>query len=199
MNPLFLLRDCLARAFARKWIPAALLILFLSSTVCGIVFIKTPVFYEYHLRVCDRFLDRVVYSDRSVFLIFLERGAGNLLLLALILAGGIHPAALLLPAVVVAYRAYLFGGTLAILFTVYGASGAFVAFALYLPVQIAVCAVLLIASALSFARAFCFRFCGADLKGLLSDCLALAAALFAAGLIEMLLLGALFHPLGNLI
>ncbi len=167
--------------------------------MCGIVFIKTPAFYEYHLKICDRFLDRVCYSDRSVFLIFLERTAGNALLLVLVLAGGLHPACLPLPAVVLLYRSYTFGGTLAILFSVYAFPGAVVAFVLYLPIHLLVDVALLLAAGTSVCRAFCFSFCAGDWKELLCDFLAFLALLVLICLLETVLLLALFHPLGNLL
>lgn len=167
--------------------------------MCGIVFVKTPAFYEYHLKLCNRFLDRVCYSDRSVFLIFLERTAGSALLLALVLAGGLHPACLPLPVLVLLYRSYTFGGTLAILFSVYTFPGAIVALALYLPVHLLIDAALLLAAGVSFWRAFCFSFCAGDLKDLVFDFLAFLALLTLICLLEMVLLLALFHPMGNLL
>ncbi len=194
-----MLKELFLRAFQRKWIVLCLFLLLLSSTMCGIVFIKTPTFYEYQLRICDRFLDRVCYSDRSVFLIFIERTAGCALLLFLVLIGGVHPAALALSAMVMAFRGYTFGGTVAILFSVYGMSGAIVAFALYIPIRILADGVLLLAAAVSFSRAFCFRFCAGDIKELLADFLLLSVLILMICLLEAVLLAALFHPLGNLL
>ena len=165
--------------------------------MCGIVFIKTPAFYEFHLKQCDRFLDRVCYSDRNVFVIFLERTAASALLLAL--AGGLHPVCLPIPVLVLLYRSYTFGGTLAVLFSVYSFPGAVVAFALYLPVHLLIDAILLLAAGVSFWRAFCFSFCAGDLKELLFDFLAFLAFLALVCLLEMILLLALFHPMGNLL
>ena len=199
MNPLFLLRDCVLRAFERKWAPVCLLILFLVSTICGLAFIKTPSFYEYHLKVCDRFLDRVCYSDRSVFLIFLERTTGNALMLGLLVFSGVHPAGLVLATTVIAFRGYLFGGTLAILFTVYGASGVFVALVLFLPVHLLLDAVFLLAGSCSFCRAFRFRFCMSDFRDLLFETLPLLALIVIICIFEGILLLVLFHPVGNLL
>ena len=167
--------------------------------MCGIVFIKTPVFYDYHLKLCDRYLDRVCYSDQNVFLIFLERTAGNALLLVLVLAGGLHPAALPLPAVVLFYRSYTFGGTLSVLFSVYAFPGAVVAIALYLPIHLLIDAALLLAAGVSLCRAFSFTFCAGDFKELLADLLFFLALVALICLVEMLLLLALFHPMGNLL
>lgn len=167
--------------------------------ICGLALVQTPVFYDYHLNLCDRFLDRVCYSDKSVFLIFLERTTGNALVLLLLLAGGIHPAALLLPSAVLCYRAYTFGGTLAVLFSVYRAAGALVAFVLYLPVHLALDAIFLLAATLSASRAFCFRFLFCDFKELFTDFLFLLLAVALVCFLEMLLLGVLFHPIGNLL
>lgn len=197
MNPLFYARDCFARTFEKKWIPVLLFSLFLLFCILGIVLVGTPAFYDYHLDLCDRFLDRVCYSSRSVVLIFFERAAGSSLLVVLVSTGGIHPAALLLPSVTIAYRAYTFGGTLAILFSVYRAAGALVAFALYLPIHLLLDAVLLAAASLAFHRAFRFRM--RSWREFFSDLLVLCAAAVLICLLEMLLLGILFHPLGNLL
>lgn len=197
MNPLFLCKDLLCRACERKIVPILLFLALLTSTMCGIIFIRTPAFYEFHLRQCDRFLDRVCYSDRNVFVIFLERTAGLLLLVALVLAGGAHPALLPLPAAVLLYRGYTFGGTLAVFFSVYGFSGAMVVFALYLPIHLLADALLLIGASLSCLRAFSQR--GAPLRELGCDFLLLAALAALLCLIEMVLLLALFHPMGNLL
>lgn len=199
MRPLFFLQSCISRALSRKWWMVFLILALLCSSMCGIVFIKTPAFYEYHLKICDRFLDRVCYSDRNVFVIFLERTAGNALLLILVLAGGLHPACLPLPVVTLLYRFYTFGGTLAILFSVYAVPGAVVALALYLPIHLLVDAVFLLAAGISFSRAFFFSFCESDLKELLIDFLALFCLIALVCLLEMVLLLALFHPLGNLL
>lgn len=195
MSPLFSFKDCFFRAFQRKIIIVIAVLLLLCSTMCGIIFAKTPAFYEYHLKMCDRFLDRVCYSDRSVFLIFLERTAGNALLLVLVLAGGLHPALLPIPAVVLVFRGYACGGTLTILFSVYGFSGALVALALYLPIRLlADCALLLGAG-----NACACAFLRGGPRELLCDFLPLFLFIAAVCLLEMILLLALFHPMGNLL
>lgn len=198
MNPVFYVRDCLCRAAERKKTLIAFLVLFLAGFILGIVFITTPAIYDYHLTICDRFVDRVCFSDRSVFEIFLERTLGNGLLLLIAMAAGIHWACCILPPIVIGYRAYTFGGSLYIFFTVYRVSGAFIVVALYLPVHLFVDAVLLCASLLSFGRATRFSFGKSDWTALFCDFLCLFLMLVAIGLVEMLLLLALFHPLGNI-
>lgn len=199
MNPLSLLRELLLRAVERKWAMVSLLFLFICGTMCGIIFIKTPTFYEYHLKICDRFLDRVCYSDRSVFLIFIERTAGNVFFLILLLIGGLHPAALIIPATALVFRAYTFGGTLTILFSTYEISGALVAFALYLPIHLMLDILFLIAASLSFFRAFCFRFESGAFRELFFDFFICTIIICLICLIEAFILGVLFHPLGNLL
>lgn len=193
------LRDLFSRALSQKIVLFCLLALTLCSTVCGIVFIKTPAFFDYHLKICDRFLDNVCYSDRSVFLICIERTAGCAFYLLLILLGGLHPAALVLPSCALVFRAYNFGGTMAILFSVYKFSGAIVVFTLYLPIHLLLDLVLFAAASVSFSRAFCFRFCTSDLKDLLLDFLLFLLLVFLVCVAEAILLGVFFHPLGNLI
>lgn len=199
MSPLFCVKETILRAFERKWAIAVLLLLVFASTVCGIVLVRTPAFYEFHLRVCDRYLNRVCYSDTSVFLIFFERTAGGLSLLLLVMCGGLHPAALLLPTSALALRGYLFGGSLAILFTVYRAAGALVVFTVYLPVHLLLDALLLLAAANSFCRALRFRFCAWDFKELLLDAAVFAALVAVCFLLEAFLLGVLYHPIGDLL
>ena len=167
--------------------------------MCGIIFIKTPVFYDYHLKLCDRFLDRVCYSDRSVFLIFLERTAGNALLLALVCIGGLHPVCLPLPAIVLLYRSYTFGGTIAVLFSAYAFPGAAVAVALYIPIHLLIDCILFIAAGAALTRAFSFSFCADDRRELALEYLCFLACIVLVCLLEMVLLLALFHPMGNLL
>lgn len=198
MNPFFHVRDCFSRALTRKKTLIVFLLLFLAGIVLGLIFITTPAIYDYHLTICDRFVNRVCFSDRSVFEIFLERLFGNGLLLLLTVAAGIHWAGCIFPPIVLGYRAYTFGGSLYIFFSVYRISGAFIVVALYLPVHILVDAVLCCASTLSYARAPHFGFAKPDWLSLLTDLGCLFLLLIAIGLIELLLLMALFHPLGNI-
>lgn len=164
--------------------------------MCGIVFIKTPTFFDYYLKACDRFLDSVCYSDRSVVLICLERTAGSTFFLLLVLIGGIHPAALVLPTSALAFRAYTFGGTTAILFSVYKVSGALVFFTLYLPIQLLLGIVFLAAASLSFSRAFRFCFQCDDFRVLFVDFVIFFVLILLVCIFEALLLGVLYHPLG---
>ena len=199
MNLLFCVRECVCRALSRKKTLAIFAVVFLVGVIVGLCCIKTPAIYGYHLKLCDRFIDRVCYSDRSVFLIFLERTAGNLLLLALFLASGLHCAALVLPPALILYRAYTFGGSLYIFCAVYGVSGALIAFVLFFPIHIAIDLVFMSGTALSYARAPRFRFGREELKEILLDFLILAAFILIICLVEAILLAALFHPLGNIL
>ena len=199
MNLLSFWKETLAEIVARKKTLAVFAALFAVCGVLGICFIKTPAIYGYHLNLCDRFIDRVCYSDRSVILIFFERTCGNALLLCVVLFSGVHPVGLILPPIVLAYRAYSFGGSLAIFFSVYRVSGALIVFVLYLPIHLLIDAVLIGATALSCARASHFRFCKGDLIRLVRDVLLLTAIITIICFLEMLLLLVLFHPLGNLL
>lgn len=191
--------NCLSRALCRKKTLVALGIFYLIMLILGICFFRTPAFYVYHINACDRYLTRVCYSDRNVFLIFLERTAGCAVLVVLISLAGVHFAGLILPPVVLVYRAYTFGGCTAILFSVYKFSGAMIALVLYLPIRLLTDAVLLLAAALSFARAGCFCFTKRDFFALAGDALILTLFCAIICLLEMLLLLALFHPIGSLI
>lgn len=194
----FPVRDCFGRAFSRKTTIIVFAAGFLIVAILGLA-ISTPAFYDYHLTLCERFIDRVCYSERSVILIFLERFAGNLLFVALLIASGIHVVALVIPPVVLSYRAYTFGGSLAVFFSVYQFSGALIVFVLYLPIHILIDAVLLLSTSLSYARAPCFRFGKDDFKEMLHDFLVLLALVAIICILEMILLLVLFHTLGNLI
>lgn len=199
MDPFFYARDCLSRALERKKTLIAGGILFVAAAILGMCFCKSYAMYEYHLNLCNRFLDRVCYSNRSVFLIFLERWAGHGLLAALILAAGMHLAALPLAFAVFLYRAYTFGGSIVIFFTAYGFAAVPVVFVLYLPVHLLIDAVLLLALSLSCGRSGCFSFCGSDFLMLLVDFLLIMALVAAVCLAEAVLLLALFHPIGNIL
>ncbi len=195
---LFFFKDCFSRVLERKRTLLALAIFFLAGWVLGMCFAKTPTFYGFQINICDRFLTRVCYSERSIFLIFLERTAGCAVLAAVVLVGGIHLVGLALPVALLLYRSYTFGGSLVVLFGVYGVSGAIVAVVLYLPVRILTDAALLSAATVSFGRAKHFRFAKQDLIELGLDFLAFLAVLALICLLEAILLLAIFHPLGNL-
>ena len=192
-------QDCLGRATERKKTLIIFAALFAVSAILGICFIKTPAVYDYHLNLCDRFVGRVCFSERNVFLIFLERTAGNAFILLLLLLAGIHVFGLVVPPAVFVYRAYTFGGSVAVFFSVYGVSGALIALVLYMPVHLLLDAVFLGATSLSFGRARRFRFCRENFKELALDFLILLLIVTIICLLEMILLFALFHPLGNLL
>ncbi len=194
---LFFIRDVLQRGWERKKTLIALSAIFLILTVVGICCVSQPAVYEYHLSLCDKFVTDVCYSETNVFLIFPARLLGHSLMLLLILAGGLHPAAVLLPIAVLAYRAFTFGGSLYVFFTFYGFSGGLIVFVLYLPVHLCVDAVLLFAAAISFGRAF--SHCREGLIGILYDALALFVCLATILLGETILLLVLFHPIGNIL
>lgn len=199
MNLLFCLKDCQNRLVEHKKVLIFLFFAFLCSTICGIVFINTPAIYEYHLNMCDRFIDRVCYSSTSVVAIFFERTAGHALLLALLFACGVHLAVFPIAPLLLVYRGYTFGGTLYVFFSVYRVSGALIVFVLYLPVHLLFDALFLCSATLALERAKHFSFCGDAFFGLSREfALALAIAAFIC-LLEMLLLAALFHPLGNIL
>ena len=199
MNPLFCLQELISKAFERKWATVLLIFLFFCSIMSGIIFVKTPYFYDYALKICDRFLDRVCYSDKNIFLIFLERSAGNIFFLALLMVGGVHPLTLFLTSTMIAYRAYAFGSTLTILFSVYKVSGAMIVITFYFPIHILLDVLFLVAASISVSRAFSFRWCTSDFKELLLDFGFLSILTILLCLLEMILLGVLFHPLGNLL
>lgn len=199
MNLPFLLKNCFGRIFCRKKTFISLIILFLCSTICGIVFVKTPSVYEYHFNMCERFIDKVCFSSTSVFLIFIERTAGNVLILAFFVIAGIHPAACVLPPVILIYRAYTFGGSLFIFCSVYRFTGVLVAFLLYFPIHIMIDFIFICASTCSFSRSACFGFRKSDLVELLNDFLLFVLIITLICLAEALFLFALFHPLGSIV
>ena len=193
------LRNVLSGVFERKKTLIFLSLLIVLFTILGMCFLTSPAVYEYHLGLCESYLIDVCYSDKNVFLIFLGRCGGCMLLVLLILIGGLHPAALILPVFVLIYRAFTFGGCLYVFFVQYGLTGAIVVFILYLPIHLLTDIMLIFAATLSFGRAFRFCFCEHDLKELLWDTLAMLLICMAVYLIEMILLLALFHPIGKIL
>ncbi len=198
MNLFSLYRELVARVLERKKTLIILLIAYLVFIILGIIFIKTPAVYYYHINLCDRYVDRVCFSSESVFVIFLERFLGNTVYLLIITCAGIHIAGLALPSFILAYRAYTFGGSLAIFFSVYKMSGVLIVFVLYLPIHLLLDAVFICATTASFSRAKCFRFKKTDFAALFKDFLLLLVIVAAICLLEMVLLLVLFHPIGNL-
>ncbi len=187
------------RALERKKTLIFLSALVLLFTILGMCLLKSVAVYEYHLNLCETFLLDICYSDTNVFLIFLERLGGCALLLLLILLGGMHPIALLLPLAVLVYRAFTFGGSILVFFDYYGMTGALVVFVLYLPVHFAIDILFVFAATLSFGRAFHFCFYARDLLELFKDLFILLIFAAAVYLFEALLLLALFHPIGKIL
>lgn len=199
MRLLLPVKECFARVLEKRIVLIVFGVLFVVGMALGIVFIKTPALYDYHLGRCESFLDSVCFSDRSVFLIFLERIGGHALILVLLLAAGIHPAGLVITPVIIVFRAYTFGGSLAIFFSVYRMTGALVAIAFYIPVHILFDCVFLAAVALSFGRAFSFRFCKPDFGGLIKDFIVFIIFTAIVCIVEILLLLIFFHSVGNIL
>ncbi|MGN1077514.1 MAG: hypothetical protein ACI4ST_03280, partial [Candidatus Gallimonas sp.] len=179
----FSFRDCFARALVHRKTPIVFAVIFVLCFVLGIAFIGSPSVYDYHLNACERFLDRICFSSRSVFVIFLERTVGSALLLALFLLAGIHPVGLILPPALFVFRAYTCGGSVAIFFSVYGFTGIFVGLVLYFPVHLALDFLFLVASSLSCDRARKFRFCKEETCSLLADFVVLLIVVAAVCLI----------------
>ena len=192
-------KECFGRVFEKKLVLIIFAVLFVVGAALGIVFVKTPAMYDYHLNRCERFIDSICFSDRSVFLIFLERLAGHALILALLLIAGIHPVGLVITPVIVVFRAYTFGGSLSIFFSVYRMTGALIAIAFYLPVHIIFDCIFLAAVAISFQRASGFRFSKFNFGELLLDALIFLLLIAIVCLVEMLLLLILFHSVGNIL
>lgn len=199
MRLLLPVKECFGRVFEKKTILIVYAVLFIIGMALGIVFIKTPAIYDYHLNRCESFIDSVCFSDRSVFLVFLERFAGHALILALLLATGIHPVGLVITPVIVVFRAYTFGGSLAIFFSVYRMTGALIAIAFYIPVHIMFDCIFIAAVALSFNRAFAFRFCRPDFAELIKDLIIFLIFTVIVCIVEILLLLILFHSVGNIL
>ena len=199
MRFLFPVRACCERVICRKKILIGFAILCLVAFILGIIFIKTPACYDYYLKICDRYVYRICFSEESVLLIFIERVAGFALIVALLLLAGLHPAGLILPPAILVYRFYTFGGSVAIFFSVYRFTGALILTVLYVPIHLLVDAVCLMATTLSCGRARSFRFSKEDFCLLGADLLILCLLIVAICLLEMLLLLVLFHPLGNIL
>ncbi len=194
----FSIRERFSPIFERKKTLIFLTVLLLLGVILGMIFVKTPVFYDYHLKLLEQFVERVCFSSRSVFLIFLERLAGSTLLLVLVSFSGVHTVALLLPPVVLFYRSYTFGATVLLFFSVYRLSGALVLFFFYLPVHLLVDLLLTGGATLAFVRARTFCWKKDDFSRLFLDIISLFILLFIVCLLELLLLLVFFRPMGNI-
>lgn len=199
MKHLLPIKECFGRVFEKKVVLLVFGVLFIAGTVLGIVFIKTPAVYDYHLNRCESFIESVCFSDRSVFLIFLDRLLSHSLILLLLLAAGIHPVGLVVTPLIIVFRAYTFGGSLAIFFSVYRMTGALVAIAFYFPVHILFDCIFIAAIALSFGRAFCFRFCKNEIVNLAKDYFIFLIFTVIVCIAEIILLLILFHSVGNIL
>ena len=199
MRLLLPVKECFGRALEKKIVLIIYTVLFLAGTILGIVFIKTPAIYDYHLNRCESFIGSVCFTDRSVFLIFLERIAGHTLIMALLPVAGIHPVGLVITPIVIVFRSYTFGGSLAIFFSVYRMTGALIAIAFYFPVHIMFDCIFLAAVSLSFSRAFCFHFGKKDFRLLFKDFAILLIFTAIVCVAETILLLILFHSVGNIL
>lgn len=199
MRLLLPVKERFGRALDKKIVLIIYAVLFLTGTILGIVFIKSPAIYDYHAERCKSFIESVCYTDRSVFLILLERFAGHALILALLLASGIHPMGLIITPIVILFRSYTFGGSIAIFFSVYHVTGALIAIAFYIPVHILFDCIFLAAIALSFQRAFCFKFGKGDFRELFLDFIILLIFTLVVCIVEIILLLLLFHTVGNIL
>lgn len=192
----YLIQDCFTRCLERKRTFILFGIIYLVGIVLGICFVKTPSVYDYHLNICERYMARVCFSSRSVFAIFIERVCGTFILLALMLIAGIHFAALAVPPAVLLYRAYTFGGSLTIFFSVYRVTGVLVVFVLYLPIHLLIDILLIAATVVSCGRAHRFQFCKSDFCALGLDLIAFSLLIATVCLLETVILLAVFHPIG---
>lgn len=199
MDPLFLLRDCVSKALYHKKIFILTVIAFFLFAILGVCFYKTPSTYGYILRICNRFIDYICFSDRSVVVIFFERTFGHLLILALILVSGVHWGMLPLPICALLYRAYSFGGMIAIMIATYRLSGVLIVFVLYLPIHLLLDVVFLIALNITCWRVKEFAFRRDDFQVLCCDFLSLGAIIAVVCLLEAVILLVLFHSIGIVI
>ncbi len=174
--------------------------LYAICLILGIVFIKTPSVYEYHFRSCERFLNRVCYSQTNVVLIFLKRTLGCCAYLALISVCSVHiiPACAMIPTVL-CYRAYTFGGAAWIFVSVYKMSGVFVLLVLYVPIRLLCDFIYVCCSVCSFARVKEFSWQKRDFAQLFSNFIRDCILIVAVCLFEMILLLVLYHPIGALL
>ncbi len=199
MDPFFRLKDCVDRSLERKRTLIVCAVLFVAVAVLGACVSGSSAFHGYLRRGCVRYVEGFCFSDGNFFLLVLKRLGGCLLLLLLLFLGGIHPVAMVLPAIVLFCRAFVFGGSLVLFFSVYEVTGAVVVFVLYLPIHLLLDALFLLTFALSCARSARFCFSKADFGTLISDYLCFLFGAVAISLLEGVLLLALFHPLGNLL
>ncbi len=196
---LHFISDSVGRIIERKKTLILFDAIYLVCMILGACFWKSASTYEYLLSLCDRFVRRICFSDCNLFLVFLERTAGRTLLIALMLASGIHWGCLWIAPVMLLYRAYTFGSCVIILFSVYRLTGIFIVFALYLPVHLCIDVLLISAAVLSCQRVGNFRFCRNDFYAILRDFGAIFLLICAISALEIILLGIIFHPAGNLI
>lgn len=104
-----------------------------------------------------------------------------------------------IPSIVLFCRAFIFGGSFVLFFSVYKVTGAVVVFVLYLPIHLLLDVLFLFAFALSCARCTRFCFSKSDLSMLFGDFLVFTAGTVIVSILEGVMLVALFHPIGNLL
>lgn len=189
-------RAFLGRAVQQKRLLVLFFVLFALAFLLGIILAAAKVDYAQHLLRCERYFERVLYSARSVFLIFLERTASGAIVIAVLTACSVHPAAVALPTVLFVYRGYVCGGSVVVFVSAFGLGGVLVGLLLYLPVQLALTALYMLTASLSFSRSL--TFCGRELGALFMQFLCALVLVAAICLAELLLLLVIFRPLGGL-
>lgn len=150
MNLLFYINECRNCLFRHKMLTISLIILFLSSTMCGIILEKPTVIFDYYLAYCENYTYKIFSVNASVFSIFTGRCISNILFFAVVCVSSSVVFLFPLHIFIVFYRGFIFGIELVILCTCYSVSGFFVALLLVFPQGIIFAAILILSAPFSF-------------------------------------------------
>lgn len=146
MNLSFFIDECKNGVLRHKILTISLAILFLSSTMCGIVLVKPAGVFDYYLGYCDNYVYKVVCAGVNPFSILMGRCLSNILFFIVVCMSSCVVFLFPLQIFNVFYRGFVFGIELFILCTCYSVNGFFIALLLVFPQNIILGGILVLIS-----------------------------------------------------
>ncbi len=149
MNLSFYINECKNYVLRYKIAVIGLILLFLISTMCGIIIIKPSNIFDYYLGYCDNYMYKIFSVGSNTFSVLTGRILSNFLFLIAVCISSCIIFAFPLQVFTIFYRGFVFGTELMILCTCFSVSGFFVAFLLVLPQSLIFGSILILSSPFS--------------------------------------------------
>ena len=145
MNLSFFLGECKNRILRYKFLILALVLAFLTSTMCGIIIVKPTLIIQFCHGYCENYMYKVFSLESGIFSVLISRCIGNTLFLVVVCLSSTVIFVFPLQIFAIFYRGFIFGVEIFILFAYYTVGGFFVVILLLLP-QAILCGGILIFS-----------------------------------------------------